>query len=158
VLYELLTGRPPRTGASLAELVGGEPAPIVAPTELAPNVPRGLETVVMRSLAADPAARPESASDFAAELVASLQDAPTRPLLQRTTHRSRGRLRRPALFAAAALAAFAVGIAVALALPGGGSKRHNVGPQPVSVSPVPHSTLPAQQARNLAAWLRRNSG
>jgi hypothetical protein len=68
----------------------------------------------------------------------------------RPQHRLRRRLVAPALVL---LAAIAVAIAVVLATSGGGGSP----PTPPSVQPVPHSTDTAQQARNLAEWLRRYS-
>jgi serine/threonine-protein kinase len=158
VLYELLTGQPPRTGASLPELVDGLPAPIRPPTEFAPGITPTLERVVMRSLATDPAARPASAAALAQELVAALSDEPTRPLPPRL--RERGPRRRlAALLGAAALLLVALGTGLALALHGGGGAAPKVTPRrPARVLSVPHSADPAQEARNLAGWLRRNSG
>jgi hypothetical protein len=56
------------------------------------------------------------------------------------------------LVALALVAAAVVAVAVVLAARGGGSP-----PAPAHVAPVPHSVDTAQQARNLAGWLRRNS-
>jgi eukaryotic-like serine/threonine-protein kinase len=58
------------------------------------------------------------------------------------------RSHRPFLLAAGAAAAVVAAIAVAVA---GSSSR------PQRVSPVPHATTPAQQARNLGAWLEKYS-
>jgi serine/threonine protein kinase len=157
VLYELLTGRAPRTGSSLAELVSGTPKPIVAPSELAPGIHERLEQVVMRALAADPDARPASAHALAAELVAALADEPTRPLPQRRTHRVSRRRRLPLLLASGAVLLIALGVGLALGLRGGSSAAPPP-PRPARIAPVAHSAKPAQQARNLAAWLRRYSG
>jgi eukaryotic-like serine/threonine-protein kinase len=56
---------------------------------------------------------------------------------------------RSALLAAGAAAAIAAALAIALS--GGGTTA------PRRVDPVPHATTPAQQARNLSAWLQRYS-
>jgi serine/threonine protein kinase len=95
--------------------------------------------LVARCLAEDPRERP-SAAAVAAELAA---DA-TR-VLDRRPRRSI----RPWPFGVAALAAVAAAAVVAV-------MQHDS--KPVRVEPVPHATTPAQQARNLEAWLRRYSG
>jgi hypothetical protein len=95
--------------------------------------------LVARCLAEDPRERP-SAAAVAAELAA---DA-TR-VLDRRPRRSI----RPWAFGVAALAAVAAAAVVAV-------MQHDS--KPVRVEPVPHATTPAQQARNLEAWLRRYSG
>ena len=55
---------------------------------------------------------------------------------------------RPLVLAAGAAAAFAAAIAIAVV----GSSS-----DPQRVTPVPHATTPAQQARNLGAWLEKYS-
>src|SRR6476660_4373692 len=67
--YELLTGVSPFTGASpretLAAQLTRDPAPL---HEVAPGVSRNVSTLVMRCLAKDPAARPQSADEILQEL------------------------------------------------------------------------------------------
>jgi serine/threonine protein kinase len=162
VLYELLTGRPPRTPASLADLA--EATEIVPP----PDAPRALAAVVMRCLDAEPRRRPASAAEVARALAATLPDAPTDPLPDDPSRRateilptrvvppSRRRRPRPVLvLAAAAVAAIAGGVAAALGTRDGGSPpaRRAV----VRIAPVPHAPTAEQQARNLAAWFERYS-
>src|SRR5206468_966777 len=65
VLYELLTGRPPRQAETLADLA--KPAKIRPPA----GAPAELSRIVMRCLAADPERRPPSASELARELAAA---------------------------------------------------------------------------------------
>jgi serine/threonine protein kinase len=74
VLYELLTGRPPRNPTSIADLANADaiPVPQDAPPELA--------QIVMRCLAADPVDRPASAAGLARELAATLPEPQTLPL------------------------------------------------------------------------------
>jgi serine/threonine-protein kinase len=79
VLYELLGGRPPYEFDSLADLAAKQSSGQIVPVgELAPEVPRGVEDAVMRSLARNPAYRPASAAAFAHELGA--EGEPTVPL------------------------------------------------------------------------------
>jgi len=67
--YELLTGVSPFTGASpretLAAQLTRDPAPL---HEIAPGVPRNVSTLVMRCLAKDPDARPQTADEILQEL------------------------------------------------------------------------------------------
>jgi serine/threonine-protein kinase len=66
ILYELLTGRPPFTGASLVELVGNIMSGGLAPPRvLCPEISVALEAVVMRALAFDADARFATADDLA---------------------------------------------------------------------------------------------
>jgi eukaryotic-like serine/threonine-protein kinase len=157
VLYELLTGRPPRAPSSIADLATA--TAIQPPVE----APRALATVVMRCLALEPSARPASAADVARELAATLPEAPTLPLpeppSQRATEimqpRHRSRVRPTVALAAIAVGAIAGGVGAAIATTGGGSKP--APPAVTRVSPVPHAATAEQQAHNLAAWLARYS-
>src|SRR5436190_1182810 len=82
VLYELLTGRPPRSPSTLAEL--GAPASIEPPD----GVPPALARLVMRCLADDPAARPRPAADVAHELAALLPEGETLALPDHPSRRA----------------------------------------------------------------------
>jgi serine/threonine protein kinase len=165
VLYELLTGRPPRTVTSLGELGGFEPYRLRDLREAEPRVPAALAEVVMRCLAFAPAERPRSAAALAYELAAAtaeeqtllLPESPSEPATEiRALPRRRRPVGRVGLLAAVALACAAGGAAAAAALSGGGSPPSSPGSTP-RVAPVPSDAEPAQQARDLAAWLRRNS-
>jgi tetratricopeptide (TPR) repeat protein len=69
VLYEMATGRMPFPDESLGEICGAilhrEPVP---PSELNPQVLRGLEAVILRALKKDRGERYQSAADMRAEL------------------------------------------------------------------------------------------
>src|SRR5207244_10889820 len=68
VLYELLTGKPPYEFDSLADLADKQRQHAIAPVrELAPDVPRELEDVVMRCLARNPESRPVPAAELERE-------------------------------------------------------------------------------------------
>ena len=86
----------------------------------------------------------EVASAFGATQV--LQPSRVRPTHAR--HRSSFSIRSKAL-AAGAAAAIVAAVAIAAT---GGTKNH-----PSRVDPVPHATTPAQQARNLSAWLKQHA-
>ena len=76
VLYEMLTGRLPFTGDSaLAVAMKHVTEPPVPPRQLVPAIPPGLEALVLRALAKDPAQRPASALEFAEALRAYDQAA-----------------------------------------------------------------------------------
>ena len=157
VLYELLSGRPPRTPASLAELADA--------TEILPpeGAPPKLARIVMRCLAADPAARPPSAAGVARELAAVLSEGETLALpddpsqrateIKAPTRRPRTKL-RPGLALSAVAAGAIAGAVIALLATSGSPPKPAPAPQ---IAPVAHGATPQQQAQNLAAWLVRYS-
>jgi len=161
VLYELLTGRPPRTPATLAELAAT--ATIPAPEDAPPKLAR----VVMRCLAADANDRPASAAAVARELAATLPEAQTLPLPEHASLRAteikapRARPRRrskPALaLAGAAAVALVAGAVAAVTTSGGGGSTPRPAQRP-PVAAVPRAPTAQQEAQDLAAWLRRYSG
>jgi len=61
LLYELVTGVPAYDGKSFEELRRVRETPPVPPTSLVRDLDRGIEDVILRCLARDPAARPASA-------------------------------------------------------------------------------------------------
>jgi serine/threonine-protein kinase len=102
ILYEMLTGRPPFAGDSLAEVLRRvlteEPEP---PSRRRPGLDPRLEAVCLRALAREPGARFASMADFAAALAACRRGAaaPARP-----GRRLAGRLRAALLGVLAAIA------------------------------------------------------
>ena len=162
VLYELLTGSAPYPADSLTELARKQSSGHVVPVrDLAADVPPQLEETVMRCLARFAERRP-SAGDLAADLAAADDDRPTVPIARGDELRptrvlaarpSRGRGGRwPWILAAAAAVVVALG-AVAVASPDDDPAR----PAPVRVDRIDRGATPADQARNLAEWLRRYS-
>ncbi len=82
-LYEMLTLQPayrdPNRGQLLKRIATEEPPP---PRRVRPEIPRDLETIVLKAIAHEPHHRYSSARDLAAELRSFLED---RPLLARRT-------------------------------------------------------------------------
>jgi class 3 adenylate cyclase len=71
VLYEMLTGRPPFTGEDTVQLIFSHIHDMpVAPTQLRPDIPSGLEAIVLRLLEKDPNKRYQSAEEVAQALQA----------------------------------------------------------------------------------------
>ncbi len=69
VLYFLLTGRPPFTSASLAQLLTQVAEhPPIAPAQLDPSLPPDLETIALKCLEKEPARRYPTAAALAEEL------------------------------------------------------------------------------------------
>lgn len=139
VLYELLAGRPPR-GTDLAQLAETAVSP------LGMDVPRPLESAIMRSLEPDPGRRPGSAAELGQELDPS---APSELPTQTLRKVERTRLDRRIWLALGGAAAVLV-VVLALSLP------NEKDPAPARVEPVPAGASPADDARSLAAWLREN--
>ena len=153
VVYELLTGEPPRKVESLAQLAAVHSGPVRPVRDLAPEVPEHLEAAVMRCLARNPDYRPATA----AELGASLRAEPTaltvrieQPAAPRRRTFNRPPFgRRELAFAVALALVVVVAIAAVLSLTGGENSS-----QPSVVGPVPAADDPAGQARNLEEWIR----
>ncbi len=76
VLYERIAGRRPFEGDLLAVVSQHLHAPVTPPRTFRPDVPAGLEAVVLRLLAKDPAQRFESAEVLDHALAALALDAP----------------------------------------------------------------------------------
>jgi serine/threonine-protein kinase len=169
VLYELLTGEPSRTAGSLAELGsedGFEPPDLAARV---PNAPRELVAAVSACLSSKPEDRPPSAAALARLLAPVGSEAETLSLPPDPAQRATEILARPdrprtwwtgrRLAAITALVAAAVaGLVAAVALSGGGNASRPAGSTPRAVTPPAPATNVADQARNLAIWLRQHSG
>lgn len=182
VCYQMLTARTPYNIETLTQLlVRQQEQPVTPVRKLAPDVPAGLEAIVMRCLARLPAYRPASAAALADQLAATVSELPTRPprattaqteqlptraaslatALQRTRpyegaprrEWSFRATKRLAIWVAATLVAIVLAV-VALAPRGGGGPsppREPASPQPPLIKP------PAEQARDFAVWLRAHS-
>ena len=148
VLYELVTGIPPRRATTIADLAQDEP--VRPPGEIVANVPAHLEATILRCLDRDPRRRPASANDLARELeeppaAETFSQRPTEVV--RNVGRARSRL----------VPVLAAGAAVAIALAAVGVLADDDPAPPPPVEPVQLDGTPAQDARRLADWLRANS-
>lgn len=152
VLYELLTGRPPRRPETLADLVEvGEIEPLT-------GAPPAVARVVMACLAAEPGERPASVADVAHELAATLPSRTTVALPERPPRRrASGTPPLRALLLVAAVLTIAGGVAAAIATSVGGSPPPAHTTPPAVIAPVQPGANAEAGARNLAAWLLRYS-
>jgi serine/threonine protein kinase/Flp pilus assembly protein TadD len=110
MLYELLTGRPPFTGADPVQIIlrvlADEPVP---PRRLEPAVPRDLETVCLKCLQKSPARRYVSAAALADDLKRFAGGEPVAARPVSTAERAlKWARRRPSLAALIIVSAFAV--------------------------------------------------
>ena len=77
VLYQLATGSLPfDADTPLGVILKHINAPLTPPTVLNPNIPPGVEAVIIRSLAKDPNNRYQTAKEFAADLERSMAGEP----------------------------------------------------------------------------------
>jgi outer membrane protein assembly factor BamB/tRNA A-37 threonylcarbamoyl transferase component Bud32 len=114
ILYECLTGRPPFKAATpfdtILQVIGDEP---VSPRSLVKSMPRDLETIALKCLEKNPAARYGSAAELADDLARFLADEPIearRPALGERLWRRASKQGRQAMWTAG------VGAGLALAL------------------------------------------
>ena len=170
VLYELLTGEPPRSAATLADL-GREDR--LRPPDLArrtPAAPAELVAAVTACLSPRPEDRPPSAAALARLLAPVASEADTMFLpddpAQRATEiiaptsvqPSRRRWPARRLAAGAALLAAALGGLVAAVVLSGGGHSPPASSTPHAVSPPAPGANVVEQAQNLAAWIQSHSG
>jgi serine/threonine-protein kinase len=179
-LYELLTGRTPHQGELLSEPLrqrGLRPPPPMA--GIVSGVPAALETAVMSCLEADPERRPRSASALALAIDAGDSTAATRiiattPPTERTLVMGGGTTPRlpqvpPVLrnlFGGerrARAMGLAIGLLIVLVLVialltgrDGAKPKPAVTPR-TPVTAVPNGATPADDAHNLAAWIRQHT-
>jgi eukaryotic-like serine/threonine-protein kinase len=155
VLYELLTGRPPYEFDSLGELAALQSAGEIAPVrELEPSVPEAVEAAVMHSLAHDPRFRPTSAASFAHELGAT-ERLSTTAVTEAVRTTPRGDRAPWRWIAAAAMVAVVALVAGLLTTRDSDSETQQ--PAAVRIAPPARGATAAAEARNLSAWLRKNS-
>jgi hypothetical protein len=77
VLYELLTGRPPHAGATRGEVLEhAKRGAVTPPRHLSPRIPRRLEAVCLKALAAAPENRYTTPLEFAAALRQAIEPTP----------------------------------------------------------------------------------
>ena len=78
-LYELSTLHPAFEGSSREELIHQVSSRVPPPPrKVNPEVPRDLETIVLKAIERDPAGRYQSASELAEDLRRLLEDRPIR--------------------------------------------------------------------------------
>ncbi|MBA3729039.1 MAG: protein kinase [Actinobacteria bacterium] len=160
VLYEMLCGRPPFAGdTALAVALKHVHDAAVPPSRIDPQVPAGLEAVVLRCLAKDPERRYQRAADLREDLRRFRRGLPAQtlpmPLPPRTQTKARtspgrpaaGRRSRPAWrwVIAAALLATGVGLGATLALARAGKPPART-PSITAPSPEPLFAPAALQA------------
>ncbi len=114
-LYEILTLRPPFEDDDRVQLIGRitQQAP-TPPRKAAPDLPRDLETVVLKSMSRDPADRYASAAELAEDLRHFLEDRPV--LARRASVLERLRRWRRRSPAVAALTFSVIGLLLMLAI------------------------------------------
>ena len=152
VAYELLAGWPPYRVESLADLATAQQKP-PPPLE---GVPPELNAAILRSLSADPEARP-SAAGFARELTQAGPETTATEVLP--PDRRTIRISHRALLGLAAVVATAVAVgALAFAYDSGGGDSAPPPPPPRRADVVPRGETPAESARMLADWLRERAG
>lgn len=115
ILYEMLTGRPPHVGASLADLyariVRQDPVP---PRTLIPSAAFDAQTIALKALEKEPARRYADAREFADDLARHLRGEPIEARPVGTWGRLVRRCRRNPRGTALAAAAFVVLVAAGL--------------------------------------------
>jgi serine/threonine protein kinase/WD40 repeat protein/predicted Zn-dependent protease len=115
-LYELLALRPAFGSIDRAKLIGEINSDTLPPLRpFAPSVPRDLETIVLKAMAREPAARYASAADLAEDLQRFLDNRPIKARRVAVVERFRRWCRRNPVVAALTLALFVLlaGFAVA---------------------------------------------
>jgi serine/threonine protein kinase len=117
-LYEVLTGRPPIVGGSVAEMIARvQKGKILQPRKVQPDVPAGLEAICLKALAFQPRDRYASAAALAQDLEHWLADEPiTAKSDTRRERLDRWLRRNQTLAAAGAVTVVLVAIAASISL------------------------------------------
>lgn len=130
LLYEVLIGGPPFTGATPAALLHQQVhAAPPDPHRVNPDLPPAAGSHLLEALAKDPSRRPKSAKTLVRTLLADLEGRPSRPSWQPWA--MRGALLLAVVFVALIATLVARGRAPAGSQPGG-----------LAASPIPAATLP----------------
>lgn len=114
ILFEILTGRPPRTGSDVRAMLGrAVDQPVMNPRQVLAEVPPALDAICARALALKPTDRYAAAVDVAQDVQRFLADEPTTAYRESWARRSaRWRRKHRTLVAVAA----AVGLVSAAAI------------------------------------------
>jgi serine/threonine-protein kinase len=144
ILYEMLTGRPPHEGANIMEVLTRKATQAIVPVaERRPDVPRELERLVMRMLATDPAARPQSMESLAQDLGALAGVPVSTGQLPSLTSNTDRIPRRRGLYIAGGVAAASVMFAATAWWVSHQSATPHVRPLSVASATEPESPRPA---------------
>jgi tetratricopeptide (TPR) repeat protein len=148
-LFEMLTGRRPfeaREGASLVTAVLSSPTP--RPRSFLHDIPVGLDAIVFRAMAREPADRYGSAAELESDLrqlASTIIDAPTRSHVRLPIGGwTRRRLGGWSVVAAVAVAAGVYGASGSARFTPASAPRRAVGPSVVAVLPVTGVTRDAE--------------
>jgi serine/threonine-protein kinase len=159
VAYELLTGRKPFDGEIPAAQARQH---IESPMPPAEGLPSGVERVLERGMAKEPADRPLTATAFVEDLRGALEDTPTAPTSVAPARFRRDptpppppappaqRSRRPFLIALAAIVFVLAAVIAAIAGGGGGSDTKDAASTPAHTTPAKHKTKPKPAATTQA--------
>ena len=116
-LYYLLTGHPPYTGESWAEVLRRmDQGLFIPPRRLCRSIPKSLEAVCLKALAPEPGDRYASPAHLAQEIERSLADEPVSAWREPWWIRARRRLDRHRTSVAALFTAVLVGLAALAAI------------------------------------------
>ncbi len=171
ILFELLTGRLPFTGGSVAEVISKVlMAPPPAASSLQANIPPALDAVCRKAMAKEPDDRYSSAAELAATL-SQIDEPESLPHATQTFQRSSPVRSVPAkrntrLVAIIALLLIAVIVAIGVSLSGSSKQKDTAktdGTQPTIPGPTPVQVGPKTKAdpsadRRAAEWVLQVNG